>query len=271
MCRLLGYLGKSLALEQLLLQPPHSLYVQSYQPREMTSGLLNADGYGVGWYGTNEVAEPYIYRQTLPIWSDGNLEDLGRYVQSGCVLANVRSATTGQAVQLSNCQPFRFGQILFVHNGFIENFAASLARPLRDQLSDPSYRLIQGSTDSEHIFALFCEQLLAQPELSLVAALQQTLKRITALATAAQVRVGLNLIISDGQQLVACRYASPNQPASLYWLGADSTHPHFPASVLVASEPILPDQGWQRFPENSLLAVAANLDVHAFPLEFSSF
>jgi ergothioneine biosynthesis protein EgtC len=268
MCRLLGYLGQSLSIEQLLLQPPHSLYVQSYQPREMTSGLLNADGFGVGWYGTNGVA-PYIYRQTLPIWSDGNLTDLGRYVQSGCVLANVRSATTGQAVQLSNCQPFRFGQILFVHNGFIENFAASLARPLRDQLSDPSYRLIQGSTDSEHIFALFCEQLLVQPELSLVAALQQTLKLITALATAAQVRVGLNLIISDGQQLVACRYATPNQPASLYWLGADSAHPHFPASVLVASEPILPDQGWQCFPENSLLSIAANLDVQAFPLEFS--
>jgi ergothioneine biosynthesis protein EgtC len=275
MCRLLGYLGPALSLEQLLLQPPHSLVVQSYQPREMTSGLLNADGFGVGWYGTNghipsnQGSAPYIYRQTLPIWSDGNLEDLGRYVHSGCVLANVRSATVGQAVQLSNCQPFRNEQLLFVHNGFIENFRASLARPLRDQLSDPSYRLIQGSTDSEHLFALFCEQRLVNPDLSLVEVLQQTLKQITELAIAAQVSVSLNMIISDGQQLVACRYATPKQPASLYWLEADSAHPYFPASVLVASEPILPDEGWQRVPENSLLAVAANFGVHVSPLAFS--
>jgi ergothioneine biosynthesis protein EgtC len=265
MCRLLAYVGPALPLEQVLLKPEHSLFVQSYQPREMTSGLLNADGFGVGWYGTKGET-PYIYRQTQPIWSDGNLADLGRYVQSGCILANVRSATVGQPVQLSNCQPFRFGQMLFVHNGFIENFAASLYRPLRDQLSDASYQLIQGSTDSEHMFALLCEQLIAQPGLSLAEALTQTLKIITELAKTAGVRVGVNLIISDGQQLVACRYAYPNQPPSLYWRGLDSAHPDFPANVLVVSEPIMPDPGWQSCPENTLLVVGSDLTVHVFPL-----
>ncbi len=50
MCRLLAYLGSPVSLEHLLYKPEHSLIVQSYQPCEMTSGVVNADGFGVGWY-----------------------------------------------------------------------------------------------------------------------------------------------------------------------------------------------------------------------------
>lgn len=49
MCRLLGYLGKPIQLDRLLLKPEHSLVVQSYQPQEMTAGLLNADGFGLSY------------------------------------------------------------------------------------------------------------------------------------------------------------------------------------------------------------------------------
>ncbi|MHC5729947.1 MAG: ergothioneine biosynthesis protein EgtC, partial [Nostoc sp.] len=42
MCRLLAYLGSPVSLEHLLYKPEHSLIVQSYQPREMTSGVVNA-------------------------------------------------------------------------------------------------------------------------------------------------------------------------------------------------------------------------------------
>lgn len=50
MCRLLAYLGSPIFLEYLLYKPEHSLIAQSYQPREMISGAVNADGFGVGWY-----------------------------------------------------------------------------------------------------------------------------------------------------------------------------------------------------------------------------
>ena len=50
MCRLLAYLGPSIALNRLISEPEHSLVVQSYAPREMTSGRLNADGFGFAWY-----------------------------------------------------------------------------------------------------------------------------------------------------------------------------------------------------------------------------
>jgi len=44
MCRLLSYLGQPVLLDRLISQSDHSLVVQSYQPKEMTAGLLNADG-----------------------------------------------------------------------------------------------------------------------------------------------------------------------------------------------------------------------------------
>ena len=50
MCRLLGYLGSSIQLERILIKPERSLVIQSYKPQEMTAGLLNADGFGIGWY-----------------------------------------------------------------------------------------------------------------------------------------------------------------------------------------------------------------------------
>lgn len=75
----------------------HSLIVQSYQPREMTSGVVNADGFGVGWYHIQKDTDPFIYKNTLPIWNDINLPSLSRYVESKSVLAYVGSATPGEA------------------------------------------------------------------------------------------------------------------------------------------------------------------------------
>jgi glutamine amidotransferase len=216
----------------------------------------------VGWYAET-APTPYIYRHTVPIWSDPNLEELSRYIQTGCALANVRSATTGQAVQLSNCQPFRFGQLLGIHNGFIANFRETLYRPIRAQLGDETYRLIQGTTDSEHIFALFCQHRLDFPEASLAESLRATLQQILTLVMAIPGRVGLNLIITDGQQLVASRCAYPDAPPSLYWLRAEPT---FSESVLVASEPIFASDDWQKCPANCLIVVGANLDVHVSAL-----
>ncbi len=262
MCRLLGYLGLPLSLDRLLYKPEHSLVVQSYQPREMTSGLLNADGFGVGWYHPQREVEPFTYKNTLPIWSDINLPSLSRYVESGCVLAQVRSATAGQAVDLSNCQPFQRGLISGVHNGYIENFRQSLYRPIRDRLSDAAYQSIGGSTDSEHIFALFTDALDATPTGSLVDALHKTLSTLSHLGEQYQAGFSANLIISDGNQLVASRFANRSTAPSLYWLLDD---PLFPQAVLIASEPLF-EGNWIACPEHSLLTVSHDLDIQSHPI-----
>jgi len=257
MCRLVGYLGtQSVLLEDLISQPQHSLIVQSYQPQEMTSGLLNADGFGIGWYGLERSQAPFFYKNTLPIWSDLNLGHLGRYVQSRCILANVRSATVGQSVDLANCQPFNYGQIIGIHNGFIEDFRRSLYRPLRSLLKDEYYQNIFGSTDSEHILALFWQNLSQNLSdnsgNSMAVAMEQTLETILDLCHEYGVNASLNLIVSDGRQLVASRCARRSPPPSLYW--QQNTD-----SVVIASEPLSVDSNWIGLAENVILAVAPDL------------
>lgn len=255
----MGYLGLPVQIDRLLYKPEHSLVAQSYQPREMTAGLLNADGFGVGWYHPQREAEPFAYKNTLPIWSDINLPSLSRYIESGCVLANVRSATAGQAVDLSNCQPFQHGLILGVHNGYIENFRQTLYRPIRDRLSDIAYQLIGGSTDSEHIFALLVDVLEANPAIALAEALHKTLTTLSHLGQQYQAGFSANLVISDGQQLVASRSANRSTTPSLYWLRDD---PLFPDAVLLASEPLFVGN-WTACPDHSILTVTHDLDIQS--------
>jgi glutamine amidotransferase len=257
MCRLLGYLGPPIALDKLLYKPEHSLIVQSYQPREMNSGLLNVDGFGVGWYHPQRETNPFIYKNILPIWNDINLPSLSRYVESGCVLAYVRSATSGQAVDLSNCQPFEQQRLLCIHNGRIENFRQTLYRPLRNRLSDDAYHAIKGNTDSEHLFALLLDQLQANPSASLEQALQNALLNLNQLAKSHHVATSANIVVSDGHCLVASRFASDIQAPSLYWLRDD---PAFPDAVIIASEPLF-EGNWNSFPEQSVISVGEDLEI----------
>lgn len=266
MCRLLGYLGKPIQLDKLLYQPEHSLIVQSYQPKEMTAGLLNADGFGVGWFNAQKDDNPYFYKNILPIWSDINLPHLSRYVESNCILGYVRSATPPLAVDLSNCQPFTQGKLLFIHNGFIHHFRKTLYRLIRNQLTDETYQLIYGTTDSEHIFALVINELQTTPDISLATALKNTLLKLTQLAQARHTYFSANIILSDGQQLVASRYANRQPVPSLYWL---EDNDQYLDAAIVASEPLFAGD-WQAFPVNSILEIDADRKTHLSLVEKES-
>ncbi|HIK43510.1 MAG TPA: ergothioneine biosynthesis protein EgtC [Leptolyngbyaceae cyanobacterium M65_K2018_010] len=256
MCRLLAYAGPPIQLDRLVYAPEHSLIVQSYQPKEMEVAILNGDGVGLGWYHPERQEAPYLYRNTLPAWNDVNLPHLCRYIEAGNLLAHVRSATPGLAVDLHNCQPFAWGRLSFIHNGFIENFRHTLYRPIRDRLPDHIYQTIHGLTDSEHIFAMVVHSLEAgAPTLS--AALRRVLHDLASLAAPGGVRVAANIVLSDGAQLVASRYDNTGKSPSLYCL---RDHPDFPHAVLLASEPLF-EADWRRCPENSLITVTPNREL----------
>lgn len=251
MCRLIGYLGNSIRLDELLYKPEHSLYQQSYQPLELKSGLVCADGVGVGWY--DEAGKSFIYRNTVPLWNDTNLKELSQYVQSSCTVGYARLTGIGESLDISNCQPFRSGKLLFVHNGEIANFKQTLYRPIRDRLSDSAYNLIKGMTDSEHIFALFVEIWQSSPDSSLVSALQMTLTELTDLAQKYNTSFSANIIVSDGEAVAAVRYGYQTPAPTLYWYcdAVDS-----PSQIIIASEPLF-NNNWVAFSEQSTLSVAA--------------
>jgi ergothioneine biosynthesis protein EgtC len=261
MCRLITYLGKATRLERVISEPEHSLVVQSYRPAEMTAGVVNADGFGVGWYNRALDDTPCVYKSTSPIWSDQNLPALSRHIASACIFANVRSATPGQAADYSNCQPFAFGPLLFMHNGYIGNFRSAMMRQIRDALHDEYYTAIAGSTDSEHIFALLLHFLHGRP-LSLptiLAAMSETIDQLLGWAMAKDVHVALNLALTNGECVVASRCASAAPAPSLYYT---TNSPFFPQAAVIASERLSASSDWVAVSEDSLVAFDADLTLH---------
>lgn len=248
MCRLLAYLGPKVSLGRLVSEPEHSLVVQSYKPKEMTSGTVNADGFGFAWYDRSRQPDPFAYRNTAPIWSDENLGSLGAFVESDCILANVRSATPGQSIGLANTQPFMSGRLSALHNGFVEDFRDVLHGPIRRGLDDRTHAAIKGTTDSEHLFAWLLPHLDDSP--SLLEGLRAGLRSLLTLEPDA--KMTLNFIVSDGERLVASRLAAGVSTPTLYVL---DRHDQFPDAVLIASEPIFADDRWQAIPERGLVSV----------------
>ena len=257
MCRLLGYLGSSIQLDRILIKPEHSLIAQSYKPQEMTSGLLNADGFGIGWYDLSHDPLPYKYKSILPIWNDSNLPQLARYIKSECHLCYLRSATYSSSVATINCQPFSYQNILFVHNGFIDDFRDTLCRPIREQLNDVAYRNIEGTTDSEHIFALIVNEMESDRSITLHQALNNTILNLAKMAMQYNLEFSANIILSNGKELAACRYANRKQCPSLYYIKDDSEYSN---AVILASEPLF-EGNWISCPEESIIGVGENLEV----------
>lgn len=116
MCRHLAWLGAPRSLASLTSEPEFGLLRQSYAPRRQRHGLMNADGFGVGWYAPGRSA-PVRYRRSVPMWTDVNYASLAPTIESGCVLGAVRSATVGTAPDESCAAPFTDGRRLFSHNG----------------------------------------------------------------------------------------------------------------------------------------------------------
>ena len=257
MCRLLGYLGSSIQLDRILIQPQHSLIAQSYQPREMTAGLLNADGFGIGWYNRTKHSQPYIYKNILPIWNDANLPQLANYIESKCYLGYVRSATSNLSVDMINCQPFSHQNLLFVHNGFIDHFRKTLYRPIRNSLDDFAYQRIEGTTDSEHIFALVVNELDNNQNTTLQQALTNTITHLAKLAQPDEICFSANIVLSNGKELAACRYSNRETSPSLYYIKNDSVYAE---AVIIASEPMF-EGNWISCPEHSIIGVGENLEI----------
>ena len=151
MCRLTAYLGAPLRADALVFGGSHSLYEQSYLPRELIHGSVNADGYGVAWYRDHT---PVRIGGTRPIWQDGELRGVLESSTSQMILAAVRNATPGIPVDDSGNLPLTHGRWSFILNGFVEDFRASYMRTLRSGLPDDLYGELRGSSDSETLFLL---------------------------------------------------------------------------------------------------------------------
>lgn len=264
MCRWLAYSGSPVLLEELLYKPENSLVTQSRHAR-LGVEATNGDGFGVGWYATADT--PGVFLSTEPAWHNRNLRELSAQVRSGRVFAHVR-ASTGTAVQQTNCHPFRHGRWLWMHNGLITDFP--LVRRELALTVDPSlYPEIEGSTDSEILFHLALTfGLEADPP----AAVARAVGCVEAVGADRGLvhPIQLTVATTDGRTTWAFRYSSQGRSRSLFHSTDITTlreqYPDNPRlhslsadTRLVVSEPLGDLHGaWREVPESSCLAISGS-------------
>ncbi|KAH8052387.1 glutamine-fructose-6-phosphate transaminase [Aureococcus anophagefferens] len=237
MCRWLVYCSaEPIVLADLVLNSHHSIVRQSFSGgfhpdcSDKNNMRMNADGFGLGWYGLCESgASAAIFREHhARAWSNRNLRELAGVVSSRCCFAHVRAATPGSVVSEENTHPFRYGRLLFQHNGHIEGFAR-VKRRLIEKLPDGLLAWVDGSTDSEYCFALLLAQLERPdradrfPVAELEFAVLRTLAILKALGDDERIVDGFstcNFALADGASVVITRYcdkAPEIPPPSLYY------------------------------------------------------
>ena len=261
MCRWLAYSGSPVQLHDLLFKPENSLVVQSRHSR-LGVEPINGDGFGVGWYGAMET--PGVYHSTESAWNDRNLLDLASHAVAGRVFAHIR-ASTGTAVQQTNCHPFRHGRWLWMHNGSIADFP-SVKRDLALAVMPSLYPEIEGSTDSELFFFLALTFGLEEDPLTAVAQAVSLIEE-TGRRHGIQHPVQMTVATTDGQTTWAFRYSSEGRSRSLFHSVDISTlRQQYPDNTLlhqlsedarlVVSEPLGDLRGaWREVPESICLIV----------------
>ena len=271
MCRWMAWLGQPVLIEELLFNSPHGIVDQSLHAR-MGAEPTNGDGFGLGWYGGG--VGPAVYRSVSPAWGDPNLRELAAHVESPLFMAHVRAAI-GSPVQETNCHPFRRGDWLFVHNGFLADFQL-LRRDLMLAIDPELFAEVHGSTDTEVVFHLaLTHGLEADP----VAALEATVGVIEEAARRRGVEGGVQATfgVSDGSRLWAVRYATEGPARSLFTSAdAESIRHLYPDSPrfsqmrdedrLVVSEPFSDLPGvWREVPEATAVTVSPDGELEERP------
>ena len=291
MCRVIGYLGSNMPLSVILYDSDSSLVRQAYSAT--MSQHLNLAGCGVAAWknGSGRSEEPLLYKETALPMFDRNLQSVASTVESSCVIAHIRGADYFQHgaadVSRANVHPFYYpgAPIALAHNGGLKEFD-KMKYDLVEHIGPALATKIEGTTDSEWIYALVLSQL--EPTERDLTADDIAQAVIRALRVLRKVRnkhdihtaSGTNVFIADGHSLVATRFtfdfgcyeglissAELTYHSLWYTIGRD----YGPSdgewkmtgtvqeadSVIIASEPLTRDTStWLEVPEYTLFSAS---------------
>ena len=203
MCRLFASIGIGNA-DEFLREKECSLLAQSNSDPEH----LQQDGWGVASFSNGW----RVLRSTTPVFDDPGFS--GIEAEGRIVIAHIRRASNPLNLPIEelrapeNIQPYRYGNIVFAHNGTIK-----IPEEMHPYLGEFS-AMVQGKNDSEIYFWLLIKNLetagdLKEVVLRTVADLNDAWKDVPEEKKErlkAPYR-GLNFVMSDGKKLYAyCRH-----------------------------------------------------------------
>lgn len=292
MCRMLGYLGEPVLLDDLIIKPDNSLIYQTTNAQMLA--MLNLAGFGLAAWDDG-MAEPHLpltFHSTQVAVLDTNLRVLARKLQVRGLVAHLRGVPhDGHAlVNQQSLHPFAMAgsPLVLAHNGDLADFAA-MRYALVEHIKPEILRRIAAMSDSAWLHALVLSQLddPAGPFSS-----DQIFRAVEgALAVVRRVRQAegihrsssVNLILSDGRNIVATRFTfdfgrfeKPPFQGGVEYLSQWYTEGHHYGfaddewkmtggsgrATLVASEPLTRDVStWVEVPEYSALLVEDSSDL----------
>jgi glutamine amidotransferase len=226
---------------------------------------LHPHGWGIGWY---EGGRPRVRRGLLPAHADRAFLRAARAARARVVVAHVRDASVGP-VSRENTHPFARGPWLFAHNGTVAGFRR--LRRVREGLAAeilPSLRgARRGDTDSEVCFHLFLTRLSpgAREGGASLDEVRRALAETVEIVRRVADRPGrppssLNLLVSDGRLLAACRRGRTLHAAA----GAG------PRRTFVIASEVIGDAPWREVPEGGFVGTEDGARVIRGPLPYSS-
>lgn len=293
MCRFMIYKGReNMLLSDLLTKPAHSIINQSFDSRLRLDmrNPINGDGFGVGYY--SQCNTPCIFKAITPAWNNVNLNNLSMNTESRLVFGHVRASTQG-VLSETNCHPFSFGKLMFMHNGGVSQFNM-IKKKLVNHVRDEYFLYIQGSTDSECCFALFLNTLheMGYDPSDFNAKFSHDVLREAVMTTIGLIRDWqiqvtnepslLNFAVTDGDSVVVTRYitSKTDEAASLHFSTGSRFYEYEPGLfkmerlnrsqdvIFVASEPLTFERGdWICVPSNTMITITKNNTVLMHPIE----
>ena len=172
-----------------------------------------------------------MYKTIQPPLNDFNFRSICANTSTPCCFAHIRAASATAIASVNN-HPFVFGRHTFMHNGVVSDFVR-IQRRLSGLLDEDAFANIQGSTDSEHLAALYMTILTdhkgrasweqSYPLDDMVAAMSRTIAYVVLFQDEALKEKkrpnSLNLAATDGTKLVTCRFRNntTQEPPSLYY------------------------------------------------------
>jgi predicted glutamine amidotransferase len=175
-------------------------------------------------------------------------------------MAHIR-ASTGTAVQQTNCHPFRHEKWLWVHNGLVRDFHL-VKRDLALAVDESLYPYMEGSADSETLFYLALTFGLEEDPPK---AVERMVGFVEEVGHRHDVEHPIQMTIgtTDGKNVWAFRYSSERKSRTLFYSTDVRTvrelHPErerlqelADESRIIVSEPLgdLPG-AWNEVPESS--------------------